>query len=241
VLGTLCVAQAAARYGADKFVLISTDKAVYPSSVMGATKRLAEQIVLRWPALCESQTDFRAVRFGNVLGSDGSVIPLFKKQLAAGQPITVTHPEVTRYFMTIPEAVQLVLQAAALPDAGGRICMLEMGEPVRIVELAENLIRLSGLEPYTDVPIVFTGLRPGEKLHEELMSERELTVPTAVSKVRIVQTAEPEPDSLASGLDRLAAAAAVGSQGDILDAIRGMVPECVPPLRERGVLAAEGD
>ena len=241
VLGTLTVAQAAASFGADKFVLISTDKAVYPSSVMGATKRLAEQIVLRWPALCESQTDFRAVRFGNVLGSDGSVIPVFKKQLAAGQPITVTHPEVTRYFMTIPEAVQLVLHAAALPEAGGRICMLEMGEPVRIVELAENLIRLSGLEPYTDVPIVFTGLRPGEKLHEELMSAREATVPTAISKVRIVQTAEPEPEMLASGLDRLAAAAAVGSQADILDAIRGMVPECVPPLRERGVLAADGD
>ncbi len=241
VIGTLCVAQAAARYGADKFVLISTDKAVYPSSVMGATKRLAEQIVLGWPALREAQTDFRAVRFGNVLGSDGSVIPLFKKQLAAGQPITVTDREVTRYFMTIPEAVQLVLQASALQDAGRRICMLEMGEPVRIVELAENLIRLSGLEPYTDVPIVFTGLRPGEKLHEELMSERELTIPTAVSKVRIVQTHEPEPEMLTTGLDRLAAAAAVGSRNDILDAIRELVPECVPPLRVRGVLATDGD
>ncbi|HYR11885.1 MAG TPA: nucleoside-diphosphate sugar epimerase/dehydratase [Longimicrobium sp.] len=241
VIGTLTVSQAAARYGAEKFVLISTDKAVYPSSVMGATKRLAEQIVLGWPALRASDTDFRAVRFGNVLGSDGSVIPVFKRQLAAGQPITVTHPEVTRYFMTIPEAVQLVLQAAALPDAQGRICMLEMGEPVRIVELAENLIRLSGLEPYTDVPIVFTGLRPGEKLHEELMEAREATVPTGISKVRVVQTAEPEPDALTSGLDRLAAAAAVGSSADILDAIRGLVPECVPPLRERGVLAADGD
>jgi FlaA1/EpsC-like NDP-sugar epimerase len=241
VLGTLCVAQAAGRYDAGKFVLISTDKAVYPSSVMGATKRLAEQIVLRWPALLESRTDFRAVRFGNVLGSDGSVIPVFKRQMAAGQPITVTHPEVTRYFMTIPEAVQLVLQASALPEAGGRICMLEMGDPVRIVELAENLIRLSGLEPYTDVPIVFTGLRPGEKLHEELMSEREATVPTQVEKIRIVQTAEPEPHALTSGLDRLAAAAAVGSADDILAAIREMVPECVPPLRQAGVLAADGD
>jgi FlaA1/EpsC-like NDP-sugar epimerase len=241
VIGTLTVSQAAARYGAEKFVLISTDKAVYPSSVMGATKRLAEQIVLGWPGLRASGTDFRAVRFGNVLGSDGSVIPVFKRQLAAGQPITVTHPEVTRYFMTIPEAVQLVLQAAALPDAQGRICMLEMGEPVRIVELAENLIRLSGLEPYTDVPIVFTGLRPGEKLHEELMEAREATVPTAISKVRVVRTVEPEPEALTSGLDRLAAAAAVGSSGDILDAIRGLVPECVPPLSERGVLAADGD
>jgi FlaA1/EpsC-like NDP-sugar epimerase len=241
VIGTLCVAQAAARYGADKFVLISTDKAVYPSSVMGATKRLAEQIVLGWPALVEADTDFRAVRFGNVLGSDGSVIPLFKKQLAAGQPITVTDREVTRYFMTIPEAVQLVLQASALPDAGRRICMLEMGEPVRIVELAENLIRLSGLEPYTDVPIVFTGLRPGEKLHEELMSEREMTIPTAINKVRIVQTGQPEPDALTGGLDRLAAAAAVGSASDILDSIRDLVPECVPPLRQGSVLAENGD
>ena len=241
VIGTLTVAQSAARYGAEKFVLISTDKAVYPSSVMGATKRLAEQIVLGWPALRASDTDFRAVRFGNVLGSDGSVIPVFKRQLAAGQPITVTHPEVTRYFMTIPEAVQLVLQAAALHVAGGRICMLEMGEPVRIVELAENLIRLSGLEPYTDVPIVFTGLRPGEKLHEELMEAREATVPTAISKVRVVQTVEPEPEALTTGLDRLATAAAVGSAADILDAIRGLVPEWVSPRHERGVLAADGD
>ena len=241
VIGTLTVAQSAARYGAEKFVLISTDKAVYPSSVMGATKRLAEQIVLGWPALRASDTDFRAVRFGNVLGSDGSVIPVFKRQLAAGQPITVTHPEVTRYFMTIPEAVQLVLQAAALHDAGGRICMLEMGEPVRIVELAENLIRLSGLEPYTDVPIVFTGLRPGEKLHEELMEAREATVPTAISKVRVVQTVEPEPEALTTGLDRLATAAAVGSPADILDAIRGLVPEWISPRHERGVLATDGD
>ena len=241
VIGTLTVAQSAARYGAEKFVLISTDKAVYPSSVMGATKRLAEQIVLGWPGLRASGTDFRAVRFGNVLGSDGSVIPVFKRQLAAGQPITVTHPEVTRYFMTIPEAVQLVLQSAALPDAGGRICMLEMGEPVRIVELAENLIRLSGLEPYTDVPIVFTGLRPGEKLHEELMEAREATVPTAISKVRVVQTVEPEAEALTTGLDRLATAAAVGSADDILDAIRGLVPEWNSPGRERGVLATDGD
>ena len=243
VLGTLCVAQAAARYGAARFVLISTDKAVYPSSVMGATKRLAEQIVLGWPGLRDSATDFRAVRFGNVLGSDGSVIPLFRRQLAAGKPITVTHPEVTRYFMTIPEAVQLVLQAASLPEARGRICMLEMGEPVKIVDLAENLIRLSGLEPYTDVPIVFTGLRPGEKLHEELMSEREATVATRVEKVRVVQTSEPDTETLTHGLDRLAAAAAVGSQDDILTAIRAFVPECVAPLRLRGGMhaAAEGD
>lgn len=234
VLGTLCVAQSAARFGAKRFVLISTDKAVYPSSVMGATKRVAEELVLGWPALRGSRTDFRAVRFGNVLGSDGSVIPLFKRQLAAGHALTVTHPDVTRYFMTIPEAVQLVLQAAALPEAERRICMLEMGEPVRIVELAENLIRLSGLEPYRDVQIKFTGLRPGEKLHEELMSEREETVPTSVDKVRIVQTSEPDVGALTRGLDRLGAAAALGNPEDCLAGLCALVPECVSPLRERG-------
>ena len=239
VLGTLSVAECAARFGAEKFVLISTDKAVHPSSVMGATKRIAEQVVLGWPALVRSRTDFRAVRFGNVLGSDGSVIPLFKRQLAAGRPLTVTHPEVTRYFMTIPEAVQLVLQASALPEAGGRISMLEMGEPVRIVELAENLIRLSGLEPYTDVPIVFTGLRPGEKLHEELMSDLEATVPTAVPKIRVVQSNGADAESLTTGLDRLAAAAAVGDLRDALLAICALVPECVAPLRERAGQPAE--
>jgi FlaA1/EpsC-like NDP-sugar epimerase len=233
VLGTLSVAECAARFGAEKFVLISTDKAVHPSSVMGATKRIAEQVVLGWPALAKSRTDFRAVRFGNVLGSDGSVIPLFKRQLAAGLPLTVTHPEVTRYFMTIPEAVQLVLQAAALPEAACRISMLEMGEPVRILDLAENLIRLSGLEPDKDVPIVFTGLRPGEKLHEELMTDREATVPTAVPKIRVVQTDGPDAEALTTGLDRLAAAAAVGDLQDALVALCALVPECVAPLRER--------
>ncbi|HET7231571.1 MAG TPA: nucleoside-diphosphate sugar epimerase/dehydratase [Longimicrobium sp.] len=234
VLGTLCVAEMAARFGAEKFVLISTDKAVHPSSVMGATKRVAEQVVLGWPSLAKSRTDFRAVRFGNVLGSDGSVIPLFRRQMAAGQPLTVTHPEVTRYFMTIPEAVQLVLQAAALPDAAARISMLDMGEPVRIVELAENLVRLSGLEPYKDVPIVFTGLRPGEKLHEELMSDHEETVPTAMRKIRVVQASDPDRGTLTASLDRLGAAVAVGDTSDTLIALCALVPECVAPLRERG-------
>ena len=238
VLGTLTVAQCAAASGCEKFVLISTDKAVHPSSVMGATKRVAEQIVLGWPGLRASRTDFRAVRFGNVLGSEGSVIPLFKRQLASGQPLTVTHPEVTRYFMTIPEAVQLVLQASALAEAEGRICMLEMGQPVRIVDLAENLVRLSGLEPYRDVPIVFTGLRPGEKLHEELMSDTEATVPTEIAKVRIVQSAEPEAHALTTGLDRLGAAVAMGSPEDVLVSMCALVPECVSPLRERGLQAA---
>jgi FlaA1/EpsC-like NDP-sugar epimerase len=234
VFGTLNVAECAARYGVQKFVLISTDKAVRPSSVMGATKRVAERIVLGWPALRDSGTEFRAVRFGNVLGSEGSVIPVFRKQLAQGGPLTVTDPDITRYFMTIPEAVQLVLQCASLPEAAGRIAMLEMGEPVRIVELAENLIRLSGLQPYKDVPIVFTGLRPGEKLFEELMSDVEATVPTALEKIRIVQTDEADGRGVERAVDRLATAVATGSHGDLLVGLCAMVPECVAPLRESG-------
>src|SRR5262249_48670658 len=142
VVGSLRVARSAARAGVRKLVLISTDKAVNPSSILGATKRIAERIVLELPSLRASSTDFRGVRFGNVLGSDGSVVPLFKRQLAAGGPLTVTHPDVRRYFMTIPEAVQLVLQATALPECAGRIALLEMGTQVRVLELAEQLIRL---------------------------------------------------------------------------------------------------
>ena len=232
ILGTLHVAECAADYDADRFVLISTDKAVRPSSVMGATKRIAERIVLGWPSLRESNTDFRAVRFGNVLGSNGSVIPLFKQQLAVGGPLTVTHPDVTRFFMTIPEACQLVLTAGTLPEAAGHICMLEMGEPVKIVDLAENLIRLSGLEPHVDVEIHYTGLRPGEKLYEELMGEVETTVPTRVKKINVVATDEPESESLKTSLARLVAAMTQHDRADMLASIRALVPECVAPLRE---------
>jgi FlaA1/EpsC-like NDP-sugar epimerase len=231
--GTLCVAQNAARFGAEKFVLISTDKAVRPSSVMGATKRIAERIVLGWPTLVESRTDFRAVRFGNVLGSAGSVIPLFKAQLAKGGPLTVTDPEVTRYFMTIPEAAQLVLLAATLPEAAGRISMLEMGEAVRIADLAENLIRLSGLTPGVDVEVRYTGLRPGEKLYEELMSGVEETVSTGVEKIRVLRTHEADGGALEAAVSGLLAGAAAGVTADILDGIGAMVPECVSPLRDR--------
>jgi len=234
VFGTLNVARSAVRHGCRKFVLISSDKAVNPSSVMGATKRIAERLCLGWPELRDAGTDFRAVRFGNVLGSDGSVVPLFKKQIAAGGPVTVTHPEMTRYFMTIPEAVQLVLQAAAIPEAANRISMLDMGQAVRIVDLAENLIRLSGLEPYTEMPIVFSGMRPGEKLHEELMGMLEETTPTAVEKVRVVQTDEPDTRLVEAGVGRLGEALRAADDAAILQAIRAMVPECVTPLRAAG-------
>lgn len=191
VIGTWRVAEAAGRYGAEKFVLVSTDKAVRPTSVMGATKRMAETVILdlqeRFP-----DTRYCAVRFGNVLGSNGSVIPVFKRQLASGKPLTVTHPEATRYFMTIPEAVQLILQASLLPEMRGRIAMLEMGEPVRIVDLARNLIRLSGAANGNGKGLVFTGLRPGEKLHEELVAPDEVVTPTSISKVRLLGTTKGE-------------------------------------------------
>lgn len=235
VMGTLRVAECAARHGAQKFVLISTDKAVNPSSVMGTTKRLAELIVLGHPVLRASRTDFRAVRFGNVLGSDGSVIPLFKRQIAAGGPVTVTDPKARRYFMSIPEAVQLVLQAAALPEAARRITMLDMGEPVAIVDLAEQLIRLSGLVPYRDVHIVFTGLRPGEKLDEELTSQIEASIPTAVEKIRIVETGRLESRELEAGLGRLRDGIMLGEEATLVRLLRAMVPEYRPKCVEQEV------
>ena len=233
VMGTFFVARSAVRHQAAKFVLISTDKAVRPSSVMGASKRVAERIVLGWPEFRRSPTDFRAVRFGNVLGSQGSVIPVFRQQIANGGPVTVTHPEMQRYFMTIPEAVQLVLQASALPEAASKISMLDMGEPMRILEMAENLIRFSGLEPYTQMPIIFTGVRPGEKLQEDLMSEVEHAVQTPVEKVRLVQTDETDETAIRDGLAALSEALEASDSDHLLDALGALVPECISPLNDR--------
>ena len=229
VLGTFAVADCAVRYGAKKFVMISTDKAVNPSSVMGASKRAAERLVLEYPDFRRAATDFRAVRFGNVLGSNGSVVPIFTQQIAAGGPVTVTHPDTTRYFMTIPEAVQLVLQASALPEATGRIAMLEMGEPVRILEMAEQLIRLSGLEPHTEMPIVFTGLRPGEKLHEELMTRGCVTGSTTVDKIRVLREPPANAAPAAAAVARLRAAVQAGTAGEALGALYALVPEWTRP------------
>jgi FlaA1/EpsC-like NDP-sugar epimerase len=187
VFGTWLVAKAAGEHGAQRFTLVSTDKAVRPENVMGATKRIAELVTFYFQDKYPN-TAFGTVRFGNVLGSNGSVIPLFKRQMEAGEPLTVTHEDVTRFFMTIPEAVQLVLQASLLPKIKGGIAMLEMGAPLPIVELAKNLLRLSGKSARVGRDIVITGLRPGEKLHEELTGPDEKAISTGIEKVNLLNT-----------------------------------------------------
>jgi FlaA1/EpsC-like NDP-sugar epimerase len=230
VTGTRTVAEAAAAAGVAKFVMISTDKAVNPTSVMGASKRIAELVVQCLEGYQGRTTEFCAVRFGNVMGSAGSVIPLFTRQIEAGGPITVTHPDVVRYFMTIPEAAQLVLQAGAM-GKGGELFVLDMGEPVKIAELARDMIRLSGLEPDVDVEIKYVGLRPGEKLYEELITVGEGIVPTPHEKIMVLRAmACREPAvtlAKARRVEELAAACA--PEEELLDAVRVLVPEYVDP------------
>lgn len=223
VVGFVNTAEPAGQYGVERFVLISTDKAVNPTSVMGATKRLTEKLGQamnkKYP-----HTKYMAVRFGNVLGSRGSVVPLFKKQIEAGGPITVTHPDITRYFMTIPEASQLVIEAGSLGE-GGEVFVLEMGKPVKITDLAKNMIKLSGHVPGKDIKIEFTGLRPGEKLYEELMTAEEGTEVTTHAKIRKAILSDEDPHVLKQQYDKLIAL----QDGDaIIEQMKQMIPTYKP-------------
>ena len=220
VFGTYKTARAADKYGVKKFVLISTDKAVNPTNIMGASKRLCEMIIQTFSRY--SRTEFVAVRFGNVLGSNGSVIPLFKKQMAAGGPITVTHPDIIRYFMTIPEAVSLVLQAGAFAK-GGEIFVLDMGEPVKIADLAKNLIRLSGYTLGVDMDIVYTGLRPGEKLYEEILTKEEGLQKTANNLIYVGKPLEFNEVHFLSEL-KLLEEAASEERRDVKEIVSRIVP-----------------
>jgi len=223
VFGTYNVANCADKYKCKKMILISTDKAVNPTNIMGATKRLCEMIIQVKNK--NSNTDFAAVRFGNVLGSNGSVVPLFKKQIAAGGPVTVTHKEVIRYFMTIPEATQLVLQAMSYA-MGGEIFVLDMGEPVKIYDLAVTLIKLSGYEPEIDIPIVFTGLRPGEKLYEELLMKEEGLKKTENKKIFIGELTQLDEKDILEKLSKLKGL--VENENTPIDEIKEVVHEVVP-------------
>ena len=226
VLGTLNTAELASEYNVKRFVLISTDKAVNPTNVMGATKRLCEMIIQAINV--KSETEFVAVRFGNVLGSNGSVVPLFKKQIAKGGPVTLTHKDITRYFMTIPEAAQLVLQAGGFAQ-GGEIFVLDMGQPVKIYDLAENLIKLSGYEPNVDIDIEITGLRPGEKLYEELLMDEEGLTETRHKKIFIGLPGEFELDTVKEQIEELLNVATNQSIHELKDKLKEVVPTYKEP------------
>lgn len=221
VFGTKVIADAAAQHRADAFVMVSTDKAVNPTSIMGAAKRCAE-LYIQWLS-GRHATRFVAVRFGNVLGSSGSVVPIFRRQIAAGGPVTVTHPDMRRYFMTIPEASQLVMQAGAMGH-GGEIFVLDMGQPMRIVDLAREMIQQQGLIPDKDIMIEFTGIRPGEKLYEELACDNEQTLPTAHPKIRVWQLAVATDRQIRNMLNLLADVID-GSRDAVVSALRQIVPE----------------
>lgn len=242
VVGTFNVATLSQYHDAEKFVMISTDKAVNPTNAMGASKRCCEMIVQYLSQQHEGRTEFVTTRFGNVLGSNGSVIPLFKKQIEQGKSVTITHPDIIRYFMTIPEAVSLVMEAAAIAE-GGEIFVLDMGQPVKIVTLAENLIRMYGKVPYKDVPIVFTGLRPGEKIKEELLMDEEGLKHTSNELIFIGKQIEIDEEHFASRLNDLRNAAQQNDERLAIKALHEMVPTYITPeefnSKEMGALCDE--
>lgn len=228
VLGTKNMADMAIKYNAERFVMISTDKAVNPTNVMGASKRIAEiyvqSLFLKQVQKDANCTKFITTRFGNVLGSNGSVVPFFKKQIAEGGPVTVTHPDIIRYFMTIPEASCLVLEAATLGE-GGEIFCFDMGHPVRIADLAKNMIRLAGYVPGRDIEITYTGLRPGEKLYEELLNQKEITLPTSNQKILVAKVLEYDFDTVATQIQALIEEAKTGKVFPVVQKMKDIVPE----------------
>ena len=228
VLGTKNMADLAVQYNIKRFVMVSTDKAVNPTNVMGASKRIAEIYVQSlFLQLKETQNDctkFITTRFGNVLGSNGSVVPYFKKLISQGGPITVTHPDIIRYFMTIPEASSLVLEAATLGN-GGEIFVFDMGQPVKIADLAHNMIRLAGFVPGKDIEIIYTGLRPGEKLYEELLNQKELTIPTSNEKILVAKVREYDYTVVKDQIEQLIATAQTGKVFPTVQIMKDIVPE----------------
>jgi len=230
VAGTKNMADMAVKYKAQRFVMVSTDKAVNPTNIMGASKRIAEiyvqSLFRKLHEQNENCTKFITTRFGNVLGSNGSVIPYFRKQIAAGGPVTVTHPNIIRYFMTIPEACCLVMEASTLGD-GGEIFVFDMGKPIRILDLARNMIRLAGYTPETDIRIEFTGLRPGEKLYEELLNQKETTMPTSNKKIMVARVREFDYDDISKEVDELIATTRQGKPFTTVKLMKQLVPEFI--------------
>ena len=228
VLGTKNIADLSVKYGVQRFIMVSTDKAVNPTNIMGASKRIAEiyvqSLFLKLAKEHANCTKFITTRFGNVLGSNGSVVPFFKKQIAQGGPITVTHPDIIRYFMTIPEASSLVLEAATLGN-GGEIFVFDMGQPVKISDLAKNMIRLAGYVPGKDIEIIYTGLRPGEKLYEELLNQKELTIPTTNEKIMVAKVREYDFDEVNAAIEQLIHSAQKGKIFPTVQLMKEIVPE----------------
>ena len=222
--GTTIMTNLSVKYGVEKFVMVSTDKAVNPTNVMGASKRTCEQILRSRSSLEGNKTQFVITRFGNVLGSNGSVIPIFRRQIEEGGPVTVTHPDITRYFMTIPEACQLVLEAGFM-GSGGEIFVFDMGEPVKIVDLARQMIKLSGYEPDKEIKIEFSGLRPGEKLYEELLTDQEKTLPTYNDKVKIAEVADFDHEATLAKTVSLLRSCERLSEKELVRKLQAIVPE----------------